>query len=226
MTTIRELAKLSGLSTATVMRALHDDKHILPETKEKIMQLAALYDYQIKPVHAASLNERLVGCIVPSVTSLIFSPLLKGVLESAFAASLRVVVLENDSSVTHTCKAMHVLHKQGVLGVIIASGHDHRIPASEALALWSDNIHIVAADGNPFVDGVVVDCVENDFEEPDWLSDTCMTWDTVLSRMLVADSVTTDTHCHVKYISGKQCRNTSYQQINFMMLSAPPTPLI
>jgi LacI family transcriptional regulator len=164
MTTIRELAKLAGVSTATVIRALRDDRHIRPDTRDKVLELAALYAYESKAHPPPPTGTNLIGCIVPTVTSAVFSRVIKGALESAFAASYRVIVLETHSNVTHTCKALRVLREHGVAGIVIASGHDHRVPASEAMFLWSHGIHLVAADSNPFPAEIDVDCVENDFE--------------------------------------------------------------
>jgi LacI family transcriptional regulator len=45
MTTIRELAKLSGVSVATVSRVFNDYEDVSPKTRERVLRLAAELDY-------------------------------------------------------------------------------------------------------------------------------------------------------------------------------------
>lgn len=47
VTTLRKLGKLAGVSQITVSRALRNDPHVSPETREKILDLAEKHGYRL-----------------------------------------------------------------------------------------------------------------------------------------------------------------------------------
>ncbi|MHB9023026.1 MAG: LacI family DNA-binding transcriptional regulator [Armatimonadota bacterium] len=165
MTTIRKLAQLAGVSTATVMRTLRNDPHVAPQTRDKVLELAALYSYHPRNTLAVPQETNLIGCIVPKVSSLVFSRVLEGVLEEAFAESYRAIVLETHNNVTHTCKALDTLIEHRVSGVLLAAGHVDLIPGSYLLTLWSQGVHVVVVDDNVFNSPNDIDTVLNDFHD-------------------------------------------------------------
>ena len=62
-----DIAKLAGVSTATVSRALHGSQAIRPETRERIQALAQAHQYT---VHAGAKNlrsgeNRTLGLVIP-----------------------------------------------------------------------------------------------------------------------------------------------------------------
>lgn len=80
--TVYDIAKAAGVSTTTVLRALWDKGEIKPETKERILRLAAELNYRPNLV-ARSLtmgSSRFVGLVVTPTVS------------STYAASIGVIV--------------------------------------------------------------------------------------------------------------------------------------
>jgi len=163
MTTIRHLAQLAGVSTATVVRALRNSPHIKPETRDKVLELATLYTYHPRPLTGQDTATNLIGCVVPRVSSAIFSQVVQGVLEQAFMESLQAIVLETENNVRHTGIALDVLREHRVQGILLAPGHVDLLPNTQLMMLWSQGIHLVALDDVPFEKSVEVDCVETDF---------------------------------------------------------------
>src|SRR5262249_22567019 len=86
MTTIRELARRSGVSIATVSRALNGYPDVSEQTRERVLALAEELEYQ--PTAAARTRatnrSRLVGVVLPTgfshpdVTHPFFSDVLDG----------------------------------------------------------------------------------------------------------------------------------------------------
>jgi DNA-binding LacI/PurR family transcriptional regulator len=165
MTTIRKLAELAGVSTATVMRVMHNNPHVAPETRDRILELAALYTYHPRVQPADTEETNLIGCIIPRITSITFSHFFQGVMETAFTESYRVIALETKNQVTHTCRALDVLAEHRVQGVIIAPGHVDLVPIAYLYRLWSQGIHVVVADEVTFDGAHQVDMVLNDHRE-------------------------------------------------------------
>ena len=91
-TRLEDLAKIAGVSTATVSRALNDNPAINEKTKRKIWQLAQEHGYGFRPSMPTSLNlaEATISIIVPApqgrdgwLSDPFFLELLGGIGEAA-----------------------------------------------------------------------------------------------------------------------------------------------
>jgi LacI family transcriptional regulator len=161
MSSIRKIAQIAGVSPTTVFRALHNDPHVLPETRQRVLELVKLYEYKMPSAvqpHQSAIPT--LGCIIPSVGNSYCARVLQGVLEVAFAESYHVITLESHFNVLHTCKALQTLVEQRVQGIVILGGHYEPIPRASALELWSSNIVPVVLDATTMdasVDRVHID---------------------------------------------------------------------
>src|SRR5690242_3743330 len=123
--TIRQLAKLAGVSICTVSKALRDDPRLRPETIQRIKALAAQYHYHPNRLTQGlfSGKSNTIGCIVPEVTSTFHARILRGVMEGALSASCHVITLETHNQLLRTIAALHSCIERRVDGVLIASEH-------------------------------------------------------------------------------------------------------
>jgi LacI family transcriptional regulator len=73
--TIAEIAKLAGVSKATVSRVLNDKPDVLPETRKKIQDLIELYEYEPNAFAKAISNQKsyTIGLVIPHTAHYIFS---------------------------------------------------------------------------------------------------------------------------------------------------------
>ncbi len=116
MTSIKDVAREVGMSTATVSRALRGMPRVSPETRDKVLEAAARLDYVASP-HAASLasgRTRAVGVIVPHVTRWFFSSVVHGA-ESRLREEgydLLLYNLAGDPQARHRVFCTHLLHKR------------------------------------------------------------------------------------------------------------------
>ncbi|HEX2950744.1 MAG TPA: LacI family DNA-binding transcriptional regulator [Armatimonadota bacterium] len=148
MPTIRQLAKLAGVSISTVSRALSGHPYVDEAKRARILKLAEEYHYAPNRISQGVLSGKsgLIGVIVADTGSPFHSLLLKGMLAQCFADSYRALVLETRSEVAYTCQAMAAMTELRVEGVIVASGHEEEIPRSALLKVWSHEIPIVLLD--------------------------------------------------------------------------------
>lgn len=81
--TIRDIARLAGVSTTTVSRTLNHKRDVDPETRERIMRI--VNDHRFVPSGNASQlaggRSRLVGVLVPSLTWPLMPTILQGIAE-------------------------------------------------------------------------------------------------------------------------------------------------
>jgi DNA-binding LacI/PurR family transcriptional regulator len=151
MVTIRQLAELSGCSRQTVIRALHDTGRISPDTKQRILELAALYQYK-RPVQEMRADGTSARGIALMTTRIGYPPfnayLMKGVAEVAFEHGFHLTLMESHNQLTHIQRAFFALEEIDVKGVIALTGHEKPIPKRTVLDLWSHGIYLVAVDAS------------------------------------------------------------------------------
>lgn len=101
--TIRDVARLAGVSEATVSRALRDLRHVAPETAEAVREAADRLGF-IASRNAAALatgRPKVVGVVTPALTPWFYSSVLEGVdatLKQAGWATSLVNLGEPDGS--------------------------------------------------------------------------------------------------------------------------------
>src|SRR5690348_1306022 len=81
--TIRDIARLAGVSTATVSRVLNQKPDVDPETRERVMGVVNAHHY-VPSTTASSLaggRSRLLGVLVPSLTWPLMPQILQGIAE-------------------------------------------------------------------------------------------------------------------------------------------------
>lgn len=124
--TIKDLAKHLLLSTSTVSRALVNDKHIHPETKEKVLDAAKKLGY--KP-NATAINLRYgqsksIGFVVPEMTTPFSARVLEGIQHILDPLGYRVLILQSDENPVVEEKNLNLLEEFNVDGIIINTSHD------------------------------------------------------------------------------------------------------
>jgi len=99
-TSLRDIADAAGVSTATVSRALNDRPDINDDTKLLIKDLAASMNYRPNILAQSLVNKatHILGVIIPSLETTIFSTMLSGIQEVAALAGYRVIICTSNES--------------------------------------------------------------------------------------------------------------------------------
>ncbi|MEJ1089824.1 LacI family DNA-binding transcriptional regulator [Microbacterium sp. Mu-80] len=124
MTSIDEVAKLAGLSTATVSRALSGRGHVSPASRERVRVAAASLGYVVssRASSLASGRTQNVGVVVPFLDRWFFSTVLSGVSSALMKRGYDITLysITADADVRHEVFSTF-LRRQRVDAVIAVS---------------------------------------------------------------------------------------------------------
>jgi LacI family transcriptional regulator, repressor for deo operon, udp, cdd, tsx, nupC, and nupG len=140
---IKDIAKLAGVSHTTVSRALHDSTLISDGTKQHIQKIAAQVGYH-PSVAARSLKtnrSQVLGVIVSHIADPFFSEILQGIddIAQANGYSLFIASAQHDSVKEHAI--IQTMQEHRVDGVILCSPN---LTAEQNQQLRAYNIPLVA----------------------------------------------------------------------------------
>ncbi|HSB66784.1 MAG TPA: LacI family DNA-binding transcriptional regulator [Anaerolineales bacterium] len=142
-TSIKDIAKLAGVSHTTVSRALHDSPLISAQTKKRIQAISTQIGYH-PSVAARSLKtnrSQVLGVIVSNIADPFFSEILQGIDDVAQSNgySLFIAAAQHDSIKEHAI--LQTMREHRVDGVILCSP---QLTSEQAKQLQSFEIPIVA----------------------------------------------------------------------------------
>lgn len=121
-TTLKELAQELKLSISTVSRALNDHPDISSETSEKVKKLAKQMHYAPNLfARGFRANEtHILGVIVPNISHIYTSTILKGILEEAEFFGYRVIISESKNDENKQIEMLNTMTQFGVDGILMS----------------------------------------------------------------------------------------------------------
>lgn len=123
--TVKDVAKLAGVSTATVSRVINNDSRISDRTRKKVLKCVEKLDYRINNI-ARSLKTNktyTIGFICPELANNFFMSVAKGVEDELRKQGYSIMVCNSNESVEEEKERFRLFIEKCVDGVII-------IPAS------------------------------------------------------------------------------------------------
>ena len=156
---IRDVAKLAGVSPATVSRVLRGSVPVSSETKARVMDVVRRFDYQ--PSHLARHLRRgrtdLVGMVVSDIENPYFAKMVQEVEYHVYQRGARVLLCNTSEDATKQSAYLTVMAGERVSGVILSPSD----PGDPQIGRLLDiGIPIVAVDrrvGDPRADSVVAE---------------------------------------------------------------------
>ncbi|MAM87883.1 MAG: LacI family transcriptional regulator [unclassified Hahellaceae] len=161
MTTIKEIAKLAGVSAGTVSRALNNQGRIERRTRERVIALAAELGYQPNSL-ARSLVTRQghgIGLLVGGFDGVYYGPLMAAVEAALREAGQMLIVANGESLPELERQASSFLNNQQLRALIL---HPLHMTDEELLALNLPDRPVVVI--NRLVPGLEAQCVVIDHE--------------------------------------------------------------
>lgn len=116
------MAKVAGVSYATVSRALNNYPQINRYTKLKIMKIAEEMGYSPNAIARGLVqkNTKMIALLIPDITNPFYPEVARGVEEYARNNGYCVVLCNTDWSETNEQKYLRVMNERRVDGIIIA----------------------------------------------------------------------------------------------------------
>ncbi|QGU94652.1 substrate-binding domain-containing protein [Clostridium bovifaecis] len=173
--TIKDIAEKAQVSLATVSRVLNNSGFVKEEKRELVLKTIKELNYVPNSV-ARSLStsqSNTIGVVIPDVNNPFFGEVIKGIATVADEEDFNIILCDTDENIDKEFKALEMLKKQRVRGIIITPTSDKNEFNSEYLeALESLGIPIVLIDRDvkySNFDGVFLDSLNGAFEATDAL---------------------------------------------------------
>lgn len=126
MTSIREVAKLAGVSPATVSRVMNGTANVDEKKKERVQE--AIRQTGFRPNELARAlykkSSRIIGIIVPDIENPFFSELAKAAEESAYRAGYKILLCNSDNDPQKEAMNIQMLAQMRADGIIITTNCD------------------------------------------------------------------------------------------------------
>lgn len=122
MAGIKEIAKITGLSLATVSRVFNESHLVSPKTREKVLKAAKDLDYQPNIMAAAlrSGKSKIIGVIVPEVNNFFFSGIINGIEKIVSDSGYNIIISQSHESQEKENEALNSFLKLKVEGILIS----------------------------------------------------------------------------------------------------------
>ena len=122
MTSIKDVAKAAGVSTATVSRVLAKNAPIKAETRERVLQAVARLNYRPNLI-ARSLRAQKsarIGLVVSDIRNPFFTAIGRAVEDAAYEQGYSVLMCNTDEDPEKEELYINLLHDENVAGVIFS----------------------------------------------------------------------------------------------------------
>lgn len=163
MVSIKEVAALAGVSKATVSRVINNNGYVSEETRKRVERVVLETGF-IPSANAVSLSKGItsaIGVVVPEIDNIFYGEVLRGIIGEADRHDMQLFFYDTQNSAQKEAKALHIIARQQLMGVIIAPSVDYN-QNEESKALMEKIGRL----------GVPVVIVDRDFEG--------LCWDSVL----------------------------------------------
>ena len=174
--TIRDVARLAGISKSAVARVLSGQGYASAELRGAVLAAAEALGYSPNAVGKSFRQQRTgtIGLIVPDITNPFYAFVADGVLEVAREQEYRVVLVASDEWDAAELRCLMLLMESRVDGILA-------VPAGGNAAAWSKAIRlgrkVVLVDREvPGIEGVPLVCVDNRGGVLRKRSATCCSW--------------------------------------------------
>lgn len=129
MITITDVAKLAGVSKATVSRVLNNSGYVNEETRKRVEQIVKENHYvpSASAINLSKQESTAIGVVVPEIDNLFYGDILHGITEIADQHDLSLVFFDTQNKAEKEARALHTLSQQRVRGLILAPAVDYSL---------------------------------------------------------------------------------------------------
>ncbi len=119
--TIRDVARLAGVSTATVSRVINDDPRISAETRSRVLTSVARLNYKVNTIaRSLKINRTYtIGFITPEIANDFFMTVAQGVENELRARGYDMIICNSNEDPSQERERLELLVEKCVDGFII-----------------------------------------------------------------------------------------------------------
>lgn len=126
---MKDIAKVFGISVATVSRALKDSPRISEERRMAIQQYAREHNFYPNAIAESLRNCRvmqpkIIGVIVPELAHYYFSSILSGIEEEASSRGYQIMVAQSREKYSQEVRICQSFYENKVCGIIVSQAKD------------------------------------------------------------------------------------------------------
>lgn len=150
MATMKDVARLAGVSTSTVSHVINNNRFVSQAVKDKILSAVAELNYSPSAV-ARSLKAketRTIGMLLTSSNNPFYAEVMRGVEQSCYERGYSLILCNTEGNTIRMGASLETLLQRRVDGLILMC--NDRNPLSESLFLHDPALPIVMMDWAPF----------------------------------------------------------------------------
>lgn len=135
MSTIRDVARIANVSTATVSRVINSPEKVRPQTRELVHQAMGHCRYEYNALARGFVTKRshTLGLIVPTISNPIFAESTRGVQDYAAPKGYQIILGNSYYQDREEGKLLKVLRERQVEGLLITTTSLRGKPIKELL---------------------------------------------------------------------------------------------
>lgn len=122
MATIKDVAKLAGVSVSTASIALSGKGPVSEATRRRVLEAAQVLDYRPNAIARSLVTRRThtVGLVLSDITDPYFHEIAKGVEAVLSTAGYALILADTDRSVQKELRSLEIFQSHRVAGIILA----------------------------------------------------------------------------------------------------------
>ncbi|KPI19826.1 transcriptional regulator, LacI family [Actinobacteria bacterium OK074] len=146
MATIQDVAKLAGVSTATVSRALSGSRPVGADLTRRVEEAAARLGYRHNALAQALRTQRsnTIGMVVPQISNPFFPLLVEAVERRLQQDGLELLLCDSHQDVAVEARRLRTLTDRHVDGIIVSPLHT--TASAPALAATAERVRVIQID--------------------------------------------------------------------------------
>ncbi|RKD29539.1 LacI family DNA-binding transcriptional regulator [Thermohalobacter berrensis] len=119
-TTIKDIAKLAGVSKATVSRVLNGSKYVSPEAYNRVMKVIEKTGYKPSSIARSLVNKKtkVIGVLITDISNPFYSELVKGIVEVANVYDYNILLCNSFNEFKKEVEFLEILSNKEVDGII------------------------------------------------------------------------------------------------------------
>lgn len=137
MASIREVAKLAGVSPATVSRVINGTAKVDEEKKQRVLK--AIEETDFKPNELARAlfrkSSKIIGVIIPNIENPFFNEMARAIEEEAFREGYKILLCNSNDDCDKELANIQMLDRMNADGIVIVTNCEGTGKAIEACGL-------------------------------------------------------------------------------------------